>query len=229
MENFNTSNLEYKHILTTLPPKDVIIFFNKQFLAPTIESKGFEFKEKQLEYHRKTSDFKQVIWHSCNRNNIRGHRISFEVGSYILSSKFEKWYKKNYNSNPIGGDVVLGEKLLFYENWSTKYSRPGNFGYDLITKDIKDQFIEILNNINNVIIPNFDFYTTFDKIIDNPKEDVIDGNYNMFPIFRQIEHCLFLGNEEKAIQISKSLFDNPKYPKEYNEYRDKELKRIFKK
>jgi hypothetical protein len=227
MNQNNLTNIQFNSILVSLSPKEVIAFFNRKFIVSFLESKGFTFKENQLEYHRNTPDFKQVIWHRCSRNNMTGHIIDFEIGSYILSSRFKTWYKKTYTKDPIGGNVVCGAKSLFLDKWNAKYGRGGIFGYDLINKDIADQFTVMLENLKNVVVPNFDFYQTFDSIIDNPQEKTISGEYDLFPILRQIEHCLFKGDKEKARRISETLFNNPNFPEVYHNYRDTELARIF--
>ncbi len=217
-------------LIQTLPPKEVIAFYNKRFVAPFLVEKGFEFKENSLEYHRKTSDFKQVIWHRCDKNNLAGVRIGFEMGYSILCLRFKSWYKKVYGKDPVGGDAIVGMKPLpFHEHWNGKYNQYiGVFGYDLITKNIDDQFAVILENLSNVILPSLDFYKDFETVIANPNPTIPSGEFDLFAYIRQVEHSLFLRHTEQAKAMAESLLNNPNIPESYYDYRDTELTRIFK-
>ena len=147
-------------IVQTLTPKEVIAHYNKKFVATFLQNSGFEFKEKALEYHRHTKDFKQVIWHRCDRNNLSGTYIGFEMGYSVLCPKFKTWYKKKYGREPVGGDSIIGYRRLPVQNkWNSKYNEyVGVFGYDLVKKDNNDQFSVILENLKKLILPHRDFY-----------------------------------------------------------------------
>ena len=216
-------------IIKSLKPKEVISFYNKKYIEPFLQTKGFQFKENSLEYHRKTSDFKQVIWHRCSKNNMTGHIIDFEIGYYNLCPKFKRWYMTKYGKDPVGGEVVTGtSNIQFQQKWNGKYNTHiGVFGYDLINKNIEDQFDVILENLENVMVPYLDFYYDFENVIDNPRLTIPSGEIDIFSQLRQIEHCLFLGMSEKAETIANSLINNKSIPENYYEYRDMELKRIF--
>jgi hypothetical protein len=77
------------------------------------------------------------------------------------------------------------------------------------------------------MVPYLDFYRDFDSVIDNPNLTIQSGEFDLFSQLRQIEHCLFLGMTDKAETIANSLVTNKNIPKNYYEYRDTELKRIF--
>jgi len=217
-------------ITQTLTPKEVIAHFNKKFIVTFLQNNGFEFKEKTLEYHRHTKDFKQVIWHRCDKNNISGVYIGFAMGSSILCPRFKSWYKKQYGKDPQGGESVIGyRRLPFRDQWNSKYNdHPGEFGYDLIKKNIDDQFAVILENLQNVILPSLNFYKDFTTVINNPNLSIQTGEFDLQSHLRQIEHCLFLGDLTKARNLADSLQSDPTIPESYFAYRDSELIRIFK-
>jgi hypothetical protein len=219
-----------KQIIETLKPKEVIAYFNKKYLTAFLGSKGFQFKDNSLEYHRKTADFKQVIWHRCSKNNMTGHIIDFEIGYYNLCAKFKNWYKKQYWKETLGGYAVIGSKrITCQDQWNVKYNKyVGIFGYDLINKDIEDQFAVILENLENVVLPYFDFYKDFEAVIDNPRETIETGEFDLASHLRQIEHCLFIGEFEKSKRLADALRNNIAMPESYHSYRDAELIRIFK-
>jgi len=217
-------------IIQSLTPKEVIAHYNKKFVVTFLQNNGFEFKEKNLEYHRRTKDFKQVIWHRCDKNNISGVYIGFAMGSSILCPRFKSWYKKQYGKEPLGGESIIGYKRLhFRDKWNDKYNgHAGVFGYDLANKDIDDQFAVILENLKNVILPSLDFYRDLTTVIDNPNLSLQGGEFDLQSNLRQIEHCLFLKDFEKARKLADSLKSDSSMPKSYFAYRDSELIRIFK-
>jgi hypothetical protein len=216
-------------IIQTLKPKEVIAYFNKKFIAPFLQIHGFKFNENTLEYHRKTKDFKQVIWHRCSKNNLTGHIIDFEVGYSILCPRFKSWFKKKYGKDPVGGDSIIGNRRLPSDNtWNGKYNEYiGVFGYDLVNKDIDDQFAVILENLQNVILPHLDYYSDLNTVIENPNPTIQSGEFDLFAHLRQIDHCLFLGNYERAKSKTDALLNQSTMPESYYAYRDSELMRIF--
>ena len=217
-------------IIQTSTPKEVIAHYNKKFVTRFLHDNGFEFKEKTLEYQRRTKDFKQVIWHRCDKNNLSGIYIGFEVGYSMLCAKFKTWYKKEYGKEPIGGDSIIGyQRLPLQHKWNGKYNKyVGVFGYDLINKDIPDQFCVILENLQNVILPQLDFYKDLETVINNPNKTISSGEFDLASHLRQIEHCLFLGNAEKGKSLADALYDDSTIPGSYHDYIRVELARIFK-
>ncbi len=223
-------NETMNEIVQTLSPKEVIAYYNQQFVVPLLRHHGFEFKEKVLEYHRRTKDFKQVIWHRCDRYNETGIYIGFEMGYSILCPNFKTWYKKEYGKEPIGGDSIIGYKRLpFQDKWNDKYNKYiGVFGYDLVGKDISDQFAVIMENLQNVILPHLNYFKDFEAVIDNPSLTIVSGEFDLAAHLRQIEHCLFLGDGQKARKLAASLAKDTTMPASYYGHRDAELIRIFK-
>lgn len=217
-------------IIKSLTPKEVIAHYNKHFVVPFLQDNGFEFNEKMLEYHRRSKDFKQVIWCRCDKNNLSGIYIGFEMGCSILSPKFKSWYKKMYGKEPVGGDAVIGYKQLSCQDkWNGKYNKHiGVFGYDLIGNDVSDQFAVILENLQNVILPHLDFYRDLETVIDNPSLTIVSGEFDLAAHIRQIEHCLFLEDIVKAKKLADALRNNIVMPESWHAYRDTELARILK-
>ena len=148
----------------------------------------------------------------------------------MLCAKFKTWYKKEYGKEPIGGDSIIGYKRLpLQHKWNGKYNKyVGVFGYDLINKDIPDQFCVILENLQNVILPHLDFYKDLETVINNPNKTISSGEFDLASHLRQIEHCLFLGNAEKGKSLADALYDDSTIPESYHDYMRGELARIFK-
>jgi hypothetical protein len=78
-----------ENILRTLKPKEVIAHYSKIYLISFLKDNGFDFKENQLEFHRKKPEFKQIIYFGCSRNNITGHIIDFDMGFYNYCPRFQ--------------------------------------------------------------------------------------------------------------------------------------------
>lgn len=217
-----------ENILRTLKPKEVIAHYSKIYLISFLKDNGFDFKENQLEFHRKKPEFKQIIYFGCSRNNITGHIIDFDMGFYNYCPRFQTWYNKHYGQNPVGGQLIIGNEKIM-EDWNSQYQKTkghGTFGYDLINHDIEHQFFVILENLQKCIIPYLNQFDSFEKIILNPNKYYEDGQFDLFSNLRQIEHCLFLGNLELARKIRHKL--SSEIPRDYETYFQNEIKRIFK-
>jgi len=216
-----------ENILGKLKPKEVIAHYSKIYLNTFLNENGFDFKENQLEYHRKKPEFKQIISFSCSRNNYTGHIIDFAIGFCNYCPRFQTWYKKHYGQDVVGGPLIIGNERKM-EGWNNQYQKigHGSFGYDLINHDIEHQFFVILENLQKCIIPYLDQFDSFEKIILNPNKYIEDGQFDLFSSLRQIEHSIFIDNFKLANDIRSKL--SSEIPKDYEKYFQNEIKRIFK-
>src|ERR1700744_576326 len=131
-----------------MKPKELIDHYNQKYLVPTLQSLQFEYNPKQLVFQRKVNGFKQVMPYRCSRYNMTGIIVDFEVSYHIESSGLKTWYRKTLGLESSVQGFLLGMKNEFWENWNPKYMKYiGAFGYDLINKDIGDQYQVILENM----------------------------------------------------------------------------------
>lgn len=158
--------------ISYLKPKEAIIFCNNVFVSDYLESQGFIFNAKTLEYTKKTEDFKYVIGHRCSRNNMTGEIINFGIYEYFESSSFKRWLNKKFpNEKKFNSGLIYGIQSPYADKQDERFmSSSATFNYSLIDYDIKEQFDEILRNFKEYVIPTFDYFKSFNEIIDCCKE-----------------------------------------------------------
>lgn len=197
-------------VLKSFSTRDAICHFIKLYVQNYLESEGFEFKKNKIEFHRKQKDYTQVIRFHTSHNNWKGEIIDFGVDYYLQCPSFKTWYNKLFKKRQIGSARLNGFEID-RSKWNCQYQKwydlsPGvHFGYDLINNDIEHQFLVILQNFQDSILPFFEKYKTIQDVIDNPKKNPLDGFEGIDIKIRQIELCLFIKDFDQAFLLMKNL------------------------
>jgi hypothetical protein len=195
--------------ILNLSPKEAIVACNNEFVRDYLESQGYNFNEKTLEYTKKTQEFKFVIGHRCSRNNIQGVIINFGIYDYFESSGFKRWLNKKFpNEKKFNSGLISGVQSPYDNKQDERFkSSAATFKYSLIKYDIKEQFDEILRNYKEYVIPSFNYFNTFKEIIKCCKEYDENGKLIQSNIMQKALYSLYVGQNAEIDKIKSDIQD----------------------
>ena len=154
---------EKKYLFPDLKPGDRIYKVIETYIYPDLEKIGFVMSRSSLSLTRKVGDFKQEIYFAKNKWNNGSEVVSFDPHFSVTSSKYVKWHKNKYGTEPIN-DYILGTRAHYIPNWTHEYFE--DWWYDL-AKDDNYEIVKVLrNNIDKNGLPYLNALSDKQAVID---------------------------------------------------------------
>lgn len=130
----------------------------EELLTSGLDKNGFTFKASKKIFVRTLNGINQEINISKSKWNRSGEVCSFWLGFVITGHGYTKWHVKQYGYEPLN-DVLWGTTHNNLKEWVTKFSR---LRYNLEKNDNAAVFEEIQHNVENIILPIFNQYCSYE-------------------------------------------------------------------
>ncbi len=146
-----------------LPARERIVRVFEEHLVPVLEPRGFVFKPKPLEFHRKRGDLLDIIDHATSRHNSGTARIvDFRPFFTVRSKTYAAWGKEHVLASHDG--------ILWYGNLA-KWKGTDRFGldhwYELGTMDNERLIRGYITNLTEHVLPLMDSLNTLERVMEH--------------------------------------------------------------
>lgn len=174
-------------------PKDLIRNSIENTLLKPLTEIGFTFSKSSLTFKRKVNEFVQIISFQLNRNNEENVCAEFWTSFGVSSNLYSKWYKKEFEENPINNNLVSSM------DWNiTGWDFPviddkKELHFQIINEKERANVLNVLkNNILNIGIPYLDNLSNWE----NAANKLIQDKWFHY---KACDFFLIAGNNEKAL------------------------------
>ncbi len=162
---FNKKN-EILKLYQDLAPGERIKKLFEEKLGPFLTANNFRFVKSKNLFKRQTGTFTQEIYVAKDKWNRGDEVCAFWLIFIITAGDFNAWHQKEYGTLPMN-NIVASFYHNHLKNWKTEFLSQQ---YDLSKQDNNKVFEEIKVNIENLVFPLFDKYSTYETSADTLME-----------------------------------------------------------